>query len=248
MSEEANEEKKLSEEELDRQSEELTQAIVNNDRLMRGLPPLENPRDALTNRRRKELNKSDVVKYMNDGYTLDEIGEKLGVARMTVLNYVREIEKERRTEYLGDIQAARVREIEYVLRFRADVKQQWDTKLNKDQSKKSQYAAMVLALSDRYAKLAGLDAPLKTQDWTNKDYESYLNEYAKERNISLEEAQEQVIAEVERVLEENGRKIANDDTGSRGTVSQPKDSTIDPTEMDADSPEGRENIPPTDGV
>lgn len=218
---------KLPESQEDHPEKDIYTELYRQDAERRGIDPMTVNNHKPTMKKHELM--AQTLKLLQEGKSFRDIATELGIAPSTVSDYYKELDSQLKEQHLSDFQSVRAREVQYALEMRASVREMWNG------TKKVAYGQLVLQWSDRIAKLQGLDAPLKTEDWTNRDYEEYVKQYAVEHNLTNEQAMEQVIAEAERVISESRTKIGND-TGTGGaTLPETEGDEAPGLEVDSDS-------------
>jgi len=166
------------------------------------LPPKMVNQNQLDSQKRQEIarRRAQVASLYHARQTQEEIADRLGVSQPTVsedLRVLRERWNAQSTETIGEWIAA---ETAFAVDMRTSALKEWQA------GHDARAMQLVIRWTERLAKLLGLDAPDKLEDWTERDW----REYAKANGLSEAE----VIAEAERIIAESqGGGVAVDAGG-----------------------------------
>ncbi len=134
----------------------------------------------------------EVAQAVLNGESVDALAEKFNVSAQVIqldVRIVKETWRKQATQAIGDLQA---RELVYALQERADCERLFT------ETKKSTYKGLKLEWTKRIATLMGLDAPAKSEDWTNSDW----REYIQGKGVKDEEVAEALIRETITIIRE----------------------------------------------
>lgn len=139
-----------------------------------------------------------VAALYHAGLTQEEIADREGVDQSQISRDLALLREQWRVQAVDTIGLWVERELAYALAQRAATLEAWE------KERDSKLMSVVVRWTERIAKLLGLDAPDKLEDWTDRDW----REYAAANNLTEEE----VLAEAEAILAEAQRGAPADPT------------------------------------
>lgn len=127
-----------------------------------------------------------VADLYHAGKTQMEIAALVGVKQATVYRDLVALRKLWHQEAAREIGEWVDQELQFAREQRTSVLLQWRKTQN------PRYGDLVLRWSERIARILGIDAPAKSEDWTDRDWQ----EYVREKGLNTDD----VIAEAEQII------------------------------------------------
>lgn len=153
------------------------------------MPKLNNSRDSTIKNYMKTRNRLTAVDLYTAGKTQAQIAAVLDCTQPQVSVLLNEAKEIWQVESAKLLQDWLEQELAFCRQERLDILVLWR------RTKNPKYNALLLRWTDRIAKLLGIDAPEKLEDWSHKDWRKFIHDQGL--------TEEEVKAEVVQLLAEN---------------------------------------------
>lgn len=125
-----------------------------------------------------------------------KLAERFQVTKDVIKRDIQNLKRFYRQQSLQPVDDLIAAEYAYLLELREEAWQEYDSQPRG--KRRSNMLQLILSISARIHTLKGLDAPLKTQDWTGKTWQ----DYAKETGVPQDEMVKALVAEVLRMVKD----------------------------------------------